>query len=206
MAPPLPRWLNPRFAERCGLKDRWRQAHADSHASHHRLRSDAARRLATSPWPWYFETFDAGETGVPVEARYPFLDMRVVEYLLAIPPFPWFVDKHILRRAMHGSLPDVVLRRPKQPLGGCPLRARLRQGDVAYPTAFSKELDEYVDRAALPSIARLHESEDCWHDVRPLCLDWWLRYYETKNEERRTKNEELGTELPQFATGVGDVE
>jgi asparagine synthase (glutamine-hydrolysing) len=177
-APPLPRWLNQQFAEGCGLHDRWRQAHADANTRHHHLRPEAARRLATSPWPWYFETFDAGETGVPVEARYPFLDVRLVEYLLSLPPFPWFVDKHVLRRAMRDSLPSVVLRRPKQPLAGCPLRARLRLGDMSSATAVGEELDEYVDRAVLPPIASLHESDDCWRDVRPLCLHHWLRYYE----------------------------
>jgi asparagine synthase (glutamine-hydrolysing) len=203
-APALPRWLNQQFAARCGLNDRWRQAHADGSTRHHRTRPEAAHRLATSPWPWYFETFDADETGVPVEARYPFLDVRLVEYVLSIPPFPWFVDKHMLRRSMHGSLPADAWRRAKQPLAGCPLRARLRRGDAAYPTAFSRELDEYVDRAGLPPIATLHESEDCWMDVRPLCLNYWLRYY--TDHDRARVHGFTGSRVHGFDSGVGDVE
>jgi asparagine synthase (glutamine-hydrolysing) len=52
-----------------------------------------------------------------VEARVPFLDHELVEFVLALPPSAKVrgrTGKWILRRAMAGILPDDVVRRPKQ--------------------------------------------------------------------------------------------
>ena len=43
----------------------------------------------------------------------PFFDLRVLMYLLAIPPLPWCDNKEVLRSAMAGSLPDAVRSRRK---------------------------------------------------------------------------------------------
>jgi asparagine synthase (glutamine-hydrolysing) len=53
-----------------------------------------------------------------VEGRFPFLDHRVVEFAAAIPPhlkLKCLREKHVLREAAHGLLPDPVLERTKQP-------------------------------------------------------------------------------------------
>jgi len=53
-----------------------------------------------------------------IEGRYPFLDHRVVEFCADIPPqlkMKRFVEKHILRAAFAGRLPEKVLWRRKQP-------------------------------------------------------------------------------------------
>ncbi len=55
--------------------------------------------------------------GIPIEARAPFLDFRVVEYCMQLPPEYLIVDgwhKHLLRMAVDDILPrDVVWRRNK---------------------------------------------------------------------------------------------
>ena len=47
-----------------------------------------AHALAKLPpfWPNLFEGFDghAGSTGVPIEVRFPFLDLRLVNFMLAL--------------------------------------------------------------------------------------------------------------------------
>ncbi len=52
-----------------------------------------------------------------VEGRYPFLDYRVIEFAATLPPdfkMHGLNEKYILKRMMHGRLPDSVLKRPKQ--------------------------------------------------------------------------------------------
>ena len=53
-----------------------------------------------------------------VEARYPFLDYRVVEFAAALPPrlkMRALNEKYLLKSAFGGLVPDSVRRRPKQP-------------------------------------------------------------------------------------------
>lgn len=75
-----------------------------------------------------------------VEARFPFLDHRVVEFAGRLPPrlkLRGLVEKHILRKSMARYLPDSIARRPKQPY---------RAPDVA--SFFGPKAPEYV-RASL---------------------------------------------------------
>ena len=55
-----------------------------------------------------------------VEGREPFLDHRVVEYALALPPSMKYregVGKYVLKKAMADTLPHEILYRPKQGFG-----------------------------------------------------------------------------------------
>jgi asparagine synthase (glutamine-hydrolysing) len=175
--PPYPGWLNRAFADRLDLRARWEQLTVTGSAGDHSLRPEAYRRLAMAFWPSYFESSDPGVTGVPVEARYPFLDVRLVRYLLAIPPIPWCVNKQLLRVAMRGTLPDPIRLRRKAPLAGDQLRAHLRQPGTQWLDRFdpTPKLAEYVDRAAVPQLGGGSDGTDPWLNLRPLCLDYWLR-------------------------------
>ena len=104
--PACPSWLNSAFVERMDLRDRYEQLTASPPIDAHPLRPEAYRRLTGPLWAWCLGWWDPGVTRVPLEARYPFLDVRLVSYLLAIPPLPWFVDKLLLREAMRGVLPE----------------------------------------------------------------------------------------------------
>ncbi len=53
-----------------------------------------------------------------VEARFPFLDPRVIEFASRIPPrmkLKGLREKHILKRASARDLPEAIVQRPKQP-------------------------------------------------------------------------------------------
>jgi len=53
-----------------------------------------------------------------VEGRYPFLDHRVVEFAAKLPPtlkMKVLDQKHLLKRAVGGLIPESIVRRPKQP-------------------------------------------------------------------------------------------
>ena len=113
------RWLAPDFARRLNLKDRakeWSELptfrpHPDS-SQGPRLSFLAALVCRM------FDQENPGLTRCPVEVRYPFLDLRIVNFLLAIPPFPVIFDKTLLRHAVAGRLPESVRTRPKTPLAG----------------------------------------------------------------------------------------
>src|SRR5207249_2248040 len=118
---PFPDWLNASFASRMRLRQRW-----DDHAQRGaRLPSHPVRPIAywsfhTPLWEALFRRMDAQETAAPIEIRHPFLDLRVLRYMLAVPTIPWCRAKYLERRAMRTALPLSVLRRPKSPLKGEP--------------------------------------------------------------------------------------
>jgi asparagine synthase (glutamine-hydrolysing) len=132
--------------------------------------------LSLPHWTNIFELENPGATGFTVETRYPFLDSRIVEFLLAIPPFPWFFRKTILRKAMAGRLPERVRTRPKTPLVGDPVSAQLRLNgaDVLKEMSWSEEIDQYIQRPALKLLMRLHQ-EQLGMELRPYCLNVWLK-------------------------------
>ena len=110
----LPNWLNPDFVERANLKARQQE-----------ILSVTPQKdrygMATAPlWSNIFAWSDPGFTGFPVKVRFPFFDLRLVLYLLSVPPVPWFEDKFLLREAMEGVLPQSVCQRPKTTLQGFP--------------------------------------------------------------------------------------
>ena len=172
----LPDWLNEELVVKHALKERFERAFAPTASATHARRPEAHRRLSSQYLSSYLESLDPGITHVALEHRWPFLDVRLVEFLLAIPPMPWCVDKELLRTAMRGVLPEMLLRRPKTALGGDPLRAHLRRADWSRLDRFVAEpqLSQFVNRAAIPSVAAMTAGENLWLDLRPLCLNYWL--------------------------------
>ncbi|MCF2969741.1 lasso peptide isopeptide bond-forming cyclase [Synechococcus sp. Nb3U1] len=80
-------------------------------------RQQHAHMLTTGLVPSMLEIIDLSAAACSLEARHPFFDRRLVEFCLALPPQQklnqgW--TRRILRRSMHGILPEKVrLRRSK---------------------------------------------------------------------------------------------
>ena len=146
----------------------------------HPIRPHAYELLTSPDWAQIFETYHPALTGVPVDVRHPFFDRRVVEYLLAIPPMPWCFDKTVIRLAMRGALPEPVRRRPKTVAAGDPLVALLREPDARWIDDFeaTPALLRYVDRNRIPRVCGERDSGAIWTNLRPLCLNYWLRSQE----------------------------
>src|SRR4030095_11126358 len=92
----FPSWINEDFAKKLNLVDRWKQSIAE-HPVAHETRPHVFRNLHTPDWNALFARFDAGVKRLTLEVRHPLTDLRLVDYLLALPIIPWVIDKHILR-------------------------------------------------------------------------------------------------------------
>jgi asparagine synthase (glutamine-hydrolysing) len=176
-APVYPRWLAPDFARRLNLKDRAREWSELPAARPHPVLPKAHASLSLPHWSAMFEHENPGVTRCPVEVRHPFLDLRVVNFLLALPPFPLFFEKQLLREVVAGRLPETVRTRRKTPLAGSPLVKHLIQTDTGWmdQVAWDAEMDSYVNRSARPAFRNEANSELAHSALRPLCLNFWLQ-------------------------------
>jgi asparagine synthase (glutamine-hydrolysing) len=148
----------------------------------HPTRSEVARRLDASHWQPFLESLDAGVTGVPIDVRLPFLDRRLIDFALALPPIPWMQRKHVFREAARGLVPDIARCAPKRGLPGL-YEARLAQWWSREPAAFtpSDALASFVDVRALPRIDRTSSVNEQLVHLRMRLLDRWLRAH-TRSE------------------------
>lgn len=170
-----PAWLNEDFTKRLGLVERWREINAAGPLTHP-LRPRAFGTVYSPSWDLLFAGYDAGTTRLPLEVRHPLIDVRMVNYLLALPVIPWLLGKTILRKAMAGMLPEEVLSRPKSPLASDPglhLRhtKKFQRIDEFQPVA---TLLSYIDRNAIPKVSEATDGNQLWLNVRPFSLNQWL--------------------------------
>jgi asparagine synthase (glutamine-hydrolysing) len=177
-APLFPRWLAPEFANLLDLNSRWKEWSELPASRPHPIRPKAHVSLSIPQWANMFEQESPGATRYPVEVRYPFLDLRVVSYLLALPPFPFLFEKRLLREAMAGRLPEASRVRPKTSLAEDPLVRCLRNAKSTEwfdQVQWSADMDQYINRSALAPLPAGSDSEQISLDLRPLCLNFWLQ-------------------------------
>jgi asparagine synthase (glutamine-hydrolysing) len=170
-----PGWLNPDLEKRLDLRERWRALTLSS-TPDTAVRPVAYEAIVDPRWPALFEAYDPGVTCVPVEVRHPFFDLRLVDFLLALPALPWCSDKQLLREAARGILPDAVRLRRKSPLPADPLIVLLRRPESAWVDSFEgvQELDRYVERRLIPKVFGENDVWTAWNHLRPLSLNFWL--------------------------------
>ncbi len=168
--PTLPPWLDRGFVARIGLEDRLAavdEVGAVSHPWHPRAISSFMHPV----WNRFFTSFEFEESQAPLVWRHPFLDLRVLRFMLAVPPVPWARDKLLLREAMAGRLPQSVLRRAKTPLSDNPLAVALG-GQTLPPLASRGELRRWVAVDDLPFV--LSDDVNPEKLVAAHVLDHWL--------------------------------
>jgi asparagine synthase (glutamine-hydrolysing) len=170
----IPRWIAPDFAKRAMLEERWRECTKLLFPPEtHSARPKAHTSMLIPQWTRMFETIDPGVTHTQVEVRYPFVDLRVLEYLLAIPVFPWAFKKKLLRKYLVGKLPQEVLLRPKTPLSADPVAAKFRtsKAEWADKSTLGGRVLEFVAPSSLDNVRVAIRSEE----FRPFCLNLWLK-------------------------------
>jgi asparagine synthase (glutamine-hydrolysing) len=185
----FPSWLDEEFTARTGLKERFELYYEPKAKLGHKTHPDAYEALATPLWSDLFES--DFPVSAPIEARHPFFDLRLINFLLAIPPVPWCRMKMIHREAMRGVLPELVRTRPKAPLAGDRALARLNHPttpdtlETSLPVvgdryvdrkAFRRALDEYK-RGVLMSYAPI---------TAPLSLEYWMELQSSKESVQST--------------------
>jgi len=170
-----PRWLSPAFASRIDANARLAEL-GQSPSSTHPLRPLAHGALSLPVWSQIFEFYDAGATGLPLEARHPFMDLRLVDFLLSIPSVPFCMDKHLLRQAMQDRLPEVIRRRPKSTLAGDPVLQQLRNGQGARLSNYrpSPAMSHFIHAEGIFDHVGEMDSEEAEAALRVISLDRWL--------------------------------
>jgi asparagine synthase (glutamine-hydrolysing) len=127
-----------------GLRERWTQYRQQPDAPDHPLRPIGYASFHTALWQAYFGDCDSGATGSPCEFRHPFMDLRMLKFMLAIPPLPWCRTKFVLRRAMRNILPEPVLRRKKSAVRADPVVDKFESVGWA-PLIPAEGFGDYVD-------------------------------------------------------------
>ncbi len=183
--PPCPDWLNPDFARRTQAQARWQAVlqaklrEGPGARASHPWRSRAYAALTSDLWLPTLAACDPGFFNLPVETRLPFLDLRLLDFLLALPPLPWFVRKELLRQAGRDRLPPAILKRPKTPLAAAPFFLALQQGEGPWAclSGAASEIEAYVDRERLLASVQEYSRSPvlAWNSLRAVSLHHWLQ-------------------------------
>lgn len=172
----FPEWLNPEFITAENLHERWVQGWNSKIVSAHKLHSLAYATLTAPDWAVDTEMWHPMEN-TPSYTMMPFLDLRVVDFMLSLPPLPWFKRKYLIRQAMRNDLPAEVLERPKTPLGTT-LSSLLKQPGAEWVRYWhaQPELGRYVHREAVNMGPGLSHGK-AYVNMRPLLLNNWLSLF-----------------------------
>jgi asparagine synthase (glutamine-hydrolysing) len=163
-------WIRPALIARHGVP-------RDQPEVTHPTRPEVQAALSSALWQSLHDGCDPDWTGAALEVRWPFLDTRLLEFTLSLPPVPWCQGKALVRRAFRNDLPDEILSRPKSPLRGYSewQVARWRAGwDGRLPPlhAWTAEL---VDPSKLLPTLQEGTVSDVLAAWRVFALDQWFR-------------------------------
>ena len=166
----FPAWLNDRFAARYRCRERW-EARRRATPTPHPYRPRGYAAFSDTRWQSFFDYFDISGASSHSETRHPFFDLRLLQYMLAVPAMPWCRSKLLIRRSMQGALPREVIRRKKTPLAASPDFTRVARS--GFPRLVpTPALSNYVNVEKMPS-APANEVE-MRALLRPLGLNYWL--------------------------------
>jgi asparagine synthase (glutamine-hydrolysing) len=176
--PACPTWLNPDFARSLDLEQRWVEINCHPKRPSEFPRSRSYDKSTSILWTAHLEANDPGSSGVPLEIRLPFIDLRLLNYLLALPPVPWCVNKTLLRMAGRDTLPAEIGHRPKTPLAADPLRVMgLDSLDRAHIAKILPAIDRYVNIGCLTSIDETIAVREYWNYLIPISFAYWWDLY-----------------------------
>ncbi len=181
--PAPPPWLQSDVAEKTRLMTRhqeWLASLSAADYATHPERPEACRDLASPIWPATLHRFDPQTSGVPIDIRHPYFDIRLIRYALRMPAMPWFIGKELLRRAMVDRLPERVRARTKSMPTVSPDLRDMRQLSGEDWKRHLKGLDKarkYIDVDALENLAlnsRLLRSNEPDLVSLPIAFGTWL--------------------------------
>ena len=177
----FPGWLASEFEKKLNLRERWAALRRnDDGSSLHPWYPSAHRALNSGFWASALELDDSAWSDVPVDSRSPLLDLRILRFLLRVPPLPLCLDKELLRRATLGYLPEEIRLRAKVPLAGDPYALHSKSGRwTPLPLASpGHAILTFVDWQKLGAAWSDHNAPSVWQDLAPLTLLYWLKSIE----------------------------
>jgi asparagine synthase (glutamine-hydrolysing) len=190
--PSFPDWLTSSLESRLQLRARWEKFLSPT-PSIHPVRPEAYASFSIPLWQAMFECHDSAWTTAPFEVRYPFVDLRMLRFLLAVPPLPWCRSKHLIRRAMRGVLPKPVLRRTKSGVPCATIMDRVGRFGLT-PFVPAQGLSGYVNAERVPNLI----SANMWifgGHLRVRSLNHWLQY-SCKKAQYRHREESANEAVP----------
>ena len=184
--------LDPGFVERAGLPARHREDRRQNTLFAPSARTLQRQSLLTGRNATNFEALDLIHAAFGVEPRYPFTDVRLVEFSLAIPPTQQFADgytRSIIRRALADLLPEKIQWRPwKTPVNEAFWNALARERRLSDIDDPDTALAAYLDHDALAAARDRFEADPTSRDARALwralSLSVWLDEYHPSASNR----------------------
>jgi asparagine synthase (glutamine-hydrolysing) len=177
----FPTWISPEFERKAALRERFRELNRPK-LLEHPVHPDAYTALQSGYWSGFLENEDAGWTGVALETRAPLLDLRLLRFLLRLPPVPWCVDKELVRKVLRDYLPKAIVERPKTTLVRDPLEAAQTDRDwrprrLANP---SVQVQSFVNWSRWNETLMSAKGLLSWDNLRPLSLEYWFKDIENE--------------------------
>ncbi len=171
-----PPWLNPNFEKRMGLEERWQAVETWKPDPAHPRHPLAHMWMVFPDWTANAEVGSL-ERCPPPEKADPFMDLRLLDFVMSLPNLPWLHNKYIQRQAMKGYLPDEVIHRPKTPTG-LVLDSLLKQPGVNWVDEWeaTPKLLNYINIDAIPKLISAKNGHRGWH-LRPLRLNQMLEQF-----------------------------
>jgi len=172
----FPDWIQPALAASLNLQARWSNPLDSLPWNTHPRHPRGYASLFLPQWDFLFRMESAATTRQPVEVRYPFLDVRLVNFLLALPSMPWFFRKYLLRETMRGRLPEAIRLRPKTPFPFHPLLAALTREDAKPLVQMqpAHQLKHYISGNPASLLRPDMNAEEAELRINPACLNFWL--------------------------------
>jgi asparagine synthase (glutamine-hydrolysing) len=149
---PYPEWLEPEFAARSGCRERWHGAQRRP-VPRHPVRPRGYDSFSDPRWQLLFESCDLNGAATGTEVRHPFLDLRVLQFMLAVPPMPWCRNKLLIRTAMRTALPPEVIGRRKTSLASSPDFERVKASGLPHLVA-APDFARFLNPAKIPVAPR----------------------------------------------------
>jgi asparagine synthase (glutamine-hydrolysing) len=194
-SPSVPAWIDERLVRETDLAERIREPGGREDSWHPR----ALASFGNPIWERFFTRCDPGSGLTTLDWRHPFLDLRVLKFLLSVPPIPFARRKLLLRQAMRGTLPEEVLNRRKTSLVEDPLAKTVRN-HAALRTSLTGRIRDYVDPARVPETP---DSDPQIYDaIRIQTLDYWLRHRPVQHRLAVSPSERLARETAGSPRGV----
>jgi asparagine synthase (glutamine-hydrolysing) len=151
------------------------------------LNNDLYHAFGISPLPALLHADDRSSMAHSIETRSPFLDYRLVEFAFSMPAdfkIHDGVTKYVLRKAMRGTVPDMLLDRKDKMGFPTPIRTWM-QGelkheveDILNSRAFLKR--PYFDHKKLKQLegaGRLNGEENLFTVWNWVNLELWMRKF-----------------------------